>query len=743
MLMKSRKIGKYGTVLAGAIFSLGISLWAPMALAATVFNTDPADNGFLKIWNVSKGGVGGSSFNWGTSVTGDAGDTFNMAIYYHNTGSEAAQNVRVTFSPQISGPATSHTFTATLSSTNAPTLTGTVTINLSSSQTISFARADWEPNQTASVTPFPNGQTGAAAFSGGINLGTINAGWATQGNLIFVYHAGNNVNNPPCTVNCGGTNNQPALVTTNSASNLQFNSATLNGFLDTRGNTSSTQVWFEWGSTPSFGNTTSQSTYTGNVSFSALASNLAQNTTYYYRAVAQNSGGTVYGATQQFNTLNNNNNYCPGGFCYGNTVAQVTTNMASNLTSNGATLNGYLNSNNAGNVSAWFEWGPTISLGNYTPQYSYGSSGTSFSYTLANLQPTYTYYFRAVAQNGNGISYGNILTFTTNVSNSNYCYGVNCGISNQPGQLGVATGITSNVGQNSARVAGVALISNGALTDGWFEWGLTQNLGNTTIRRTVGSQYVTNFSDDLTGLSAGTTYYYRAVGQNAYGVSRGDILSFRTASAPIIYTPPIVIDTPPVVRVSTGTGTARRALAELLILPMNGSEGVAPASVVDYRVEYRNVSEATLDNTVLAVVLPNEFAYVGASAGSFSKDNNTLTYRLGALRPDDRGEIRLSVEVNRNAQIGKTVLVSGSLDYTNPNVTLENGAHPQEEVTAYAVGVIDQNARGGGLTAAVGSSTFLPDSLLEWLALIVIIFLVIFLGRNLVNSWSAYKEKQN
>ena len=40
--------------------------------------------------------------------------------------------------------------------------------------------------------------------------------------------------------------------------------------------------------------------------------------------------------------------------------------------------------------------------------------------------------------------------------------------------------------------------------------------------------YASSYSAVLSGLQAGTTYYYRAVAQNAYGTTYGNTMSFTT-----------------------------------------------------------------------------------------------------------------------------------------------------------------------------------------------------------------------
>lgn len=90
-------------------------------------------------------------------------------------------------------------------------------------------------------------------------------------------------------------------VTTGSVTNMTSISVTLNGTVNAYGET--TTVWFEYGTNSgSYSNTTSTQTVSGSTdtTISIDISGLSENTTYYYRIVAQNSNGTVYGTENTF-----------------------------------------------------------------------------------------------------------------------------------------------------------------------------------------------------------------------------------------------------------------------------------------------------------------------------------------------------------------------------------------------------------------------------------------------------------
>jgi hypothetical protein len=92
------------------------------------------------------------------------------------------------------------------------------------------------------------------------------------------------------------------VVTTSSATNLTSSSATLNGSLDPHGLT--TTVNFQYGTTTSYGHTTAMQSQSGNTyrNIAANISGLTTHTTYHFRMMATNSGGTRFGADKTFTT---------------------------------------------------------------------------------------------------------------------------------------------------------------------------------------------------------------------------------------------------------------------------------------------------------------------------------------------------------------------------------------------------------------------------------------------------------
>ena len=92
----------------------------------------------------------------------------------------------------------------------------------------------------------------------------------------------------------------------------------------------------------------------------------------------------------------------------------------------------------------------------------------------------------------------------------------------------VTTDPATEIGPVSAALNGILDDDGGMACECWFEWGLDTSYGNVTspISKTTGEK----FSHILGGLLPETTYHFRALASNIFGISNGADRKFRTAT---------------------------------------------------------------------------------------------------------------------------------------------------------------------------------------------------------------------
>ncbi len=209
-----------------------------------------------------------------------------------------------------------------------------------------------------------------------------------------------------------------------------------------------------------------------------------------------------------------------------------------------AVVTGSVNPNGA-ITSYWYEYGPSSTFGQKTSTEIVGSGFVAIPTPgyITGLLPNTTYYFRLMAQNQFGLSTGIQRSVTTTASSPAPVGGVP-----QAHSL-AATTIT-----NTTANLGGSVNPNQAATQYWFEYGKTNALGNVTNFVSVGSGNSTlTTSAAITGIDAGTTYYYRINAQNQFGTVNGAIMTFKTSGSLAVAAP--VVTTQLVRLVATTTAT--------------------------------------------------------------------------------------------------------------------------------------------------------------------------------------------
>ncbi len=355
----------------------------------------------------------------------------------------------------------------------------------------------------------------------------------------------------------------PPTVLTVAATSVTATSATLNGNLTSTGGVGiPTTVDFLWDLTTATGysNSASAGTMTAPGIFNATITGLTCNTAYSFFAQATNSAGTAYDAPLVFTTLP-----CPITI----TPPTVTTTPATAIGVTTATLNGNLTGlGGATNATASFEYGTTTSYGTtttaVTPTQPMTATGV-FAKPLTGLVCNTTYHFRAKATNSVGSAYGIDRTFITGA----------CPVTTTP--PGVTTDPVSALATTGATLNGT-LTSLGGIPSATtsFEYGTTLAYGSTA---TFGSMSATgSFSKNITGLTCGTSYNFRAKATNSMGSVYGINRVFITTSCPVTPTPPTVTTTSGLLMSSyvpaTGTPGSANLIGNLTSFGLGSSSAV-------------------------------------------------------------------------------------------------------------------------------------------------------------------------
>jgi hypothetical protein len=197
-------------------------------------------------------------------------------------------------------------------------------------------------------------------------------------------------------------------------------------------------------------------------------------------------------------------------------IPDVETLATTEVSAEGARLNGTINPRGAGAASCRFVWGESEALGNVAtcPPVTNGEAAVPRSATLKALTPDTKYFYRLQAGNGNGLNPGEPFqdqSFTT------------------PGP-GVHEQWTSDVSSSSATL-NARVDPHGKPARVFFEYGPSASYGSRAPAPPVaigsGEEDV-QVEAHLQALTAGTLYHYRAVAVDELGEFHGPDHTFTT-----------------------------------------------------------------------------------------------------------------------------------------------------------------------------------------------------------------------
>jgi uncharacterized repeat protein (TIGR01451 family) len=508
---------------------------------------------------------------WRTSTSARPGDIVGVHIFYHNTSNTPAEATTLYITPRNSGTSSSVTFRGGVASLSGPRSVGSATVNLSPSATLEYisGSARWHPNNSSTVAVNESALFGSSGF----NIGTVQPG--QQGVLVANFRVGNAVTVDECRIDSFTV--EDSTIDAGESTVLRWR----------------TTGMYDVDITPGYSNRSED----GSITISP-----SQTTTY-----------TIYGR---------------GTNC---------------------------------------------------------SDSDSVTVRVGERDTT------------------------------------------RPQAITTAATVLSTT---SARLNGIAIpnITSGS-TSAWFEWGPSQSLGQRTVSQSVPPNRNSNYySDVVNGLVPGTRYYYRAVVQNKNGIAYGEIVQFQTQAGvrtTTVTTPPVRVVTPQQPVVTTNTVIAQSAPSLLELQVQSAYDRMCVGGQMQYTVTYRNISPIVLENAVIQVTFPKEVTYVTSTRGTFEIVDQTLTLALGNIQPGEQGSVTIQTTINNTAIAGNLTVTTATVVYTN-SVT-----RAQEDAIAYSFITITNDCPSVLVASAGGFWSFLPDTLLEWLLLILVILALVVLARQL------------
>ena len=298
------------------------------------------------------------------------------------------------------------------------------------------------------------------------------------------------------------TGSTTAAFDTLSISDVTATSAVISGALLNNGGELNTDLGVCYGvnHSPTLEDATVINAELDDLKFSVRLNDLQKGTTYYVRAYATNSHGTVYSEELYFNTEI--------------TIPAVSTTPATDISYTSAMVGGNVTEDGGASVTergVCYSTSATPTTAN--TKITSGSGLGEFTCNLSDLQDGMTYYARAYAVNSIGTAYGEEVSFTTKTKTI----------------ATIATTPATKVSCTSATVGGNVTEDGGAsVTERGICYSTSANPTTANTKVTSGSALLGQFTCNLIDLQDATTYYARAYAINEKGTAYGEEVSFTT-----------------------------------------------------------------------------------------------------------------------------------------------------------------------------------------------------------------------
>jgi len=249
----------------------------------------------------------------------------------------------------------------------------------------------------------------------------------------------------------------------------------------------------------------------------------------------------------------------------------------------------------------------------------------------------------------------------------------------------VITSDAVNITSSSATFRG-SINPNGLTTTYWFEYGTHGFTYRTPSFSIVSGTHFVSVTESVSGLSPGTTYFFRIVASNSVGTQQGNNQLFNTSfilpspslppslshSSPPSLPPPSPL--PPPAPISSVKAVVARAPVVKPLIAVNqeidvfldssiSDLEVKAGETIHYILTYRNASRDRIANASIKVFLPFESEYVDSSIKPSSRTNNSLVFNIGNIEKGHQGAITIKVRAKKDALVGGSLMFNSTLEF--------------------------------------------------------------------------------
>ncbi|MDB4541869.1 lamin tail domain-containing protein [bacterium] len=439
-------------------------------------------------------------------------------------------------------------------------------------------------------------------------------------------------------------------VTNLAPSSITSSGATIRGHLADAGTTPPT-VSLYWGpsdggvSAASWANTENLGTQTNPGEFSSILTGLQPNSTYFYRAYGTNDQGEEWASSSET-------------FTTATAQPAVQNVAASDIIGTSATIGGTVTSTGGEIPELVIHYGDNdAGTGTWDAQLDLGLQAGFGSGSISNLNPGTTYYFRAAATNSAGTSWASsTASFSTTAVNpptitNSPASGVNGTFATLNGEVIDAGGDPPVVTIYYGTVDGESTPAN---------WELS----------VPGGTQSGSFSRLVSNLQPTTTYYFRALAQNAAGSSWAS--TSRTFTTPVFTPPSVVVNE---IHYDEDTKTVRAEFIELFNPSNNPIDlsGYYFSSGIDFEFPAGTILAAGGYLVVAEdpATMLSRFGYPGAlgpfaNGSSLRNSGERITLRNPAGTTVDEVDYQLGFPWPTVGDDIGTLLASPSIELINP-----------------------------------------------------------------------------